>query len=90
MKIILGGGNVFWNEQSLIHRETRCRPLLSITNITKNVCSIIHKMSIIMHVRITLNTHIHKHIYKSLQLMWVELAGSCLEQFFLQGPLCAT
>lgn len=91
IKIILGGGNVFWNEQSLIHRETRWRALLSITNITKNVCSVIHETSIIMHVRITsTHIHIHKHIHKSLQLMWIELAGSCSEQFFLQGPLCAT
>lgn len=58
IKIILGGGNAFQNEQSLI----RCRELLSITSITKNVCSIIHKTSIIMHVRIISNTYTQTHI----------------------------
>lgn len=74
------------NTQSLIHRETRCRVLLSITNITKNVCSMIHKPSIIMHltyiyiyIHIYLYTHTHTH--KSLELTWAELAGSCSEQF---------
>lgn len=62
IKIILGGGNAFQNEQSLIQRETRCRELLRITSITKNVCSIIHKTSIIMHVRIISNTYTQTHI----------------------------
>lgn len=59
IKIILGGGDIIQNEQSLIRRETRCRALLSITDITKNVCS---KRPIIIHVRITSNTYTQTHI----------------------------
>lgn len=50
------------NTQSLIHRETRCRVLLSITNITKNVCSMIHKPSIIMHLTY-IYIYIHTYVY---------------------------
>jgi len=52
------------NRESLIHRETRYRVLLSITYIIKYVFSITHKPSIITHLRITsyIYTYTHTHI----------------------------